>query len=142
AGGAYSVRAAFDPGDCLLRLVSIRDPSPLNTLDQFGKSPLWLSRHARGELLDRCRSATLGLLLRPVRPEEVLTTALRRYLSGETAITRQKRLDQVKSVGSIEMRRLADEFDAGLSDARTVILGPEAGVTTVVSSLDGMVIRR
>ena len=141
AGGAYSVRATFDPCDGLLRMISIRDPSAMVTLNQFRKAPLWLHHNAVGDLVDRCRSAAMGRMLRPVRPDDMLSTALRRHLSGETADTRQERLSRLGAVGATHMRQLADEFHAGLSKARTVVLGPQAGLAAIITSCDGMVMR-
>lgn len=132
SGGAYSVRARYDSNDGLLSILSIRDPNPERTLSQFAKAPIWLSQNGQGALLARCVAAKIGHLTRPERPDQCLSVALRRHLCGVTDAMRQMELDQLRSVDAKRMRLISENMNAGISSARTVVLGPHEGLDTLV----------
>lgn len=133
AGGAYSVRCRYDAGDGLLTLLSIRDPHPLSTLDRFREAPIWLQHNARDDLLERCIAAKTGHLVRPVRPDDILTIALQRRLCGETDDLRQSALEDVRIVSAASINLFSQKFEADLAQARTVILGPQGGLHSALS---------
>ena len=122
-------------------MLSIRDPSALNALSQFHKAPIWLSKNGQGALLERCVAAKTGHLARPVRPDECLSVALRRYLCGETDAMRQVEMDHVRSVDAKAMREVAETIQVEISNARTVVLGPREGLNAVAAERPGIVIQ-
>ena len=124
AGGAYSVRCSYAPDDGLMTLISIRDPAPQRTLGSFSQAPLWLRSVAQSDILERCVAAKIGHLTRPVRSDLALSTAVRRHLCGQTDAMRQAELESVQLVDAAAMTDFAQQFEAALTQARTVVLGP------------------
>lgn len=139
AGGAYSVRARYNSDDALLSLLSIRDPYPAHTLDQFAKAPIWLSHSGQGDFLARCVAVKTGHLTRPERLDDCLSVAVRRHLCGVTDAMRQAELDQIRSVDAKRMRLTAEKIDEGISSARTVVLGPSSGLDVLVRKFPEMI---
>lgn len=136
AGGAYSVRCRHDSDDGLLSMLSVRDPTPERTLDQFAKAPIWLRAAAQGDLLARCVAAKAGHLRRPIRPDDVVSTALQRHLCGPTDAMRQEELERVLDVDAKAMTACVARFEAAVHEARTVVLGPQSGLPKLTPDRD------
>jgi len=128
AGGAYSVRCSYRSDDGLLSMLSVRDPNPERALEQFAKGPIWLRAAAEGNLLARCVSAKAGHLRRPIRPDDVVSTALQRHLCEQTDAMRQEELDCVFQVDAKAVTACADRFEEALREARTVVMGSRSGL--------------
>lgn len=111
-GGAYGVRCRAGAEGSLVFL-SARDPEPSASLEVFARSPDWLARALRGELLERARRGMLERLARPLGPDEALVLALAEGVAGVMPRSKVWRAVAEIDVAGVERiaGRLAEAMD-------------------------------
>ena len=123
-GGAYGCFAVLDRVGGSLHFVSYRDPNVDRTLDIYGETAAYLQKlELSKDEMEKAVIGTIGQIDAYQLPDAKGFTALARYLSDETAPTRQAIRDKVLAAGVEDIRRFAAGVRAAVEDGDVVVLG-------------------
>lgn len=110
--GAYGARAQYDTSNAVFTLSSYRDPFIKETLDTYQK----IFDHVSQKMdlspddVEQAIIGTVKTLDRPLRPSQVLSAALYRYLNGETLEFLKNFRQRLFSIKADDILRVNEEL--------------------------------
>lgn len=126
--GAYGVRANYYGGTGMMGLMSFRDPCILETLEVFRGTAdhILYSLDRSPEAVEQMVIGTIKTMDKPIRPSQAVSSALLRYLTGETEAFRRRFRSRLLGIMGEDLVRIGEGLREAMAKASVcVIANPE-----------------